>query len=116
MIIQIAKIIAGTQSMREKANSNKRASNGNIPPLKILTWNKTNVNIVDRMNEIQKLIKTIKPAVMFVQELNLNEHQSKSLTNIKNYKFISDNLIITNKTARLGCWISNDLIFLKLKT
>merc|ERR1712059_57268 len=77
-------------------------------------WNKTNVNNTERMYEIKNIIKSIKPAGMFIQELNLNEHKSKSLTNIKNYKFISDNLIITNKTARLGCWISNDIVFSKI--
>ena len=113
----ISKIVAGSQQKRKAANSLKRSVNGNISTnnFKVFTWNKGNTNIVDKMVAIEDIIKREKPSVLFVQELNLNIFQLRNVAHIRGYRFESDNLLEENKIVRLGCWISRDLVYERLR-
>ena len=51
----VAKVIAGSQSIRKKRNSEIKAKNGNgKSTLKIISWNKGNASIRNRMLYIKK--------------------------------------------------------------
>ena len=75
----ISKLIVGSQNKRKIANSLIKAVNGNIGSnnLKNFTWNKSDSNISDKMGAIRNIIKKEKPAILFVQELNLDIYQLK---------------------------------------
>ena len=97
MKIKIAYLMCGSQNKRKIANNIKKSSNGNgmknTNNMKIITWNKGDSNIMEKMCEIKRLIQTQKPKIPFVNELNLNDRQSTAVTNIKNYSFEHDKKI-----------------------
>ena len=84
--------------------------------MKMLTWNKNDCNIEDRMVQIKELIIDQKPHILFINELNFNPDQNKGITFIKNYTFETDNFPQYNKTARTGVWISNNLNYSRDKS
>ena len=114
----VTKLIAGSQNARKIANNLKRATNDNISNnnLKIYTWNKSNSNISDKMGAIRNIIAKEKPSIMFVQELNLNVFQLANIARIEGYRFETDNLMEEYDVSRLGCWVSRDLVYERVKS
>ena len=111
MKMRIIKLMAGSQTSRNIANSLIKAVNGNIKGMKITCWNKTNAPLMTKINDIKEILKNDKPHVLIVNELNLNEDQHKGITNYQNYKFESDKLLHSIGKARTGMWIHKDIIY-----
>ena len=100
-------IISGSQNIRKKMNNKIKSYNGNIfrNKIRILSWNKNDGNIADRMDDIKELVRRHSPRVIIIQELNYSRIMCSGITNMNGYSFESDNLINTNVTSRCGMWI-----------
>ena len=84
-------------------NKAKKTINGNNNNnLCIMTWNKADTNIEDKMFTIKQYIIKYSPKIFFVMELNLNFTQNSGTTNIPGYNFVSDSLLDLNQTSRIG--------------
>ena len=116
MKLILVKLIAGSQSLRKRANRNIKSKNGNTSDLKIFSWNKSDRNIENKMEAIKNIINKHNPSILFVQELNFNIYQCQSIVNIPKYKFEVDNLLESNQRARIGCWVKRDLVYDRIKT
>ena len=107
------KVIAGCQSMRNKANSLIKSINGNIKfnVMKIMSWNKNDGPLKDKISDIKELIKRHSPHIFVVQELNYSRNMCAGIANINGYQFETYDLIKNSDKARCGMWISNKLIY-----
>ena len=105
-------VIAGSQSSRKKSNSKIKTINGNISnnTLRILSWNKNNDPIANKMEDIKQLIIKHKPLIVVINELNLANNDHSCITEIKGFNFEKDDLINTNEIAYTGMWISEKLV------
>ena len=86
-----------------------KSINGNIRGMKVMSWNKTDRPIKDKIAEIKHCLDYDKPQILFVNELNLKYGKTRGIMNHRNYKFKVDNLIIANNIARIGAWIHTDM-------
>ena len=70
-------------------NSLVKAINGNINNnnFNIISWNKGNSHLSNRMEAIKQIIINNKPQVLIICELNFKQEDHLSLTNIQGYKF-----------------------------
>ena len=66
--ICISNYISGRTYLRKRMNRIQKAYNGNINgnSIKILSWNKSGFNILNKMNEIKEIITTHKPHILYV--------------------------------------------------
>ena len=91
--LKLYKIICGNQSLRKKANKLQKSTNGNISnKIRIISWNKADLNITMKLNNIKQIIVKNKPQILIINELNLENNQFSGITNINGYNFISDSL------------------------
>ena len=77
--LKIIKIRVGNQKSCNEFNKKIKTTNGNIKGMQILSWNKTDRPIEDKINEIKLILDIEKPHVMFVNELNLLLNKPRGL-------------------------------------
>ena len=83
--------------------------------MRIMSWNKNDCNIENRMDDIKELTRRHKPHIIIIQELNLSNNNCKGIINMEGYQFEHDDLINSNKTSRCGMWVSDKLTYSRNK-
>ena len=108
----IAKIVAGSQSKRKAQNKQIKATNGNGKNhIKLITWNKGNAPIENRMIYIKNIIKNESPHIFFINEAELSKTTPPGVTFIPGYRLEKDQLFETNGRARTIGWIKNNITY-----
>ena len=83
--------------------------------MKIIGWNKGNLDLISKIDDIKVIINQKKPDVFVINELNMYKNFDPKMFAIDGFNFESDNLFKTRGVARTGIYIANNLKYNRIK-
>ena len=79
----------------------------------LMTWNKGNARLKNRINDIRQIVSQHKPHVMAIQELNQIPEDDIDLLQVQNYTWELDDMIKNTGRARTAILINNDMKYVR---
>ncbi len=86
--------------------------NGNIRNnIKIMQWNKGQIDLTEKIEEVKDLINNFKPEILVINDANFNSHEDISLIKIKGFSLEVDNLMNDHKVNRTVIYIKENICY-----
>ena len=100
---------------KKTINKNAHCKNGNInqKKLTILSWNKGNSKIINKIDAIRHLAAKNTPSIIAIQEMNLTAEIDLEDIQIPNYTLEIDNLLKLRGRTRAATYISDQLKYVR---
>ena len=92
------KYLQKVKQNHKKINKRKHTENGNNKNIKIMSWNKANSHMLNRINTVRHLIEEHKPDIFPMQETNIRQTD-----NLEDYQLETYDLLL-DKMLEKGVW------------